>query len=537
LSFNRKRAIGYRMNEIINYIDLLDRSARLAGDRAALIDDAGSLTHSELAAQTNQLANTLIGKAFNPETPFAVLSPNTNLAMVSIIGGIKAGGAWSNLNLRSGAAVNADLLDRGHCQVLFFHSSIIDQIHEIDRVVNSLEYIICLDTEIQGYPSFAQFIAGAETTSVNIHLLSTQVGFQGSTGGTTGAPKITQAGQAFVTCCALGFMTMLTEFDIDRPPINLAVAPITHAGGFVALSSLAFGGTVMMMATTDPEAILLNIQQHQISLIFLPPTLTYVLMNHPQCSKTDFSSLRYLVSAAAPFAVEKIARAHEVFGPVICQAYGQTESGFPLTFMSPSAMTSALQDEVLSARLHSVGRPTIVAGEMEVVDEDGQLLGPDEMGEIAIHGPMVMHRYLNDPEATAAIQTNGWQHTGDLGYRDKDGFIYINDRKRDLIISGGFNVFPLDVEQALLKHPAVQDCAVIGVPDDKWGEAVKAVVELAPGQSVSDSELIAICKENLGSVMAPKSIDFIAELPRSPVGKVLKRELRKSYWRDVKQAI
>jgi acyl-CoA synthetase (AMP-forming)/AMP-acid ligase II len=164
------------------------------------------------------------------------------------------------------------------------------------------------------------------------------------------------------------------------------------------------------------------------------------------------------------------------------------------------------------------------------MDDEGHLLGPDQVGEIVVQGPTTMLRYIGDAAATATVQAGGWQHTGDLGFRDKDGFVYLNDRKRDLIISGGFNVFPLQVEQVLNRHPAVQDCAVIGVPDDKWGEAVKAVVELVPGQVVTADELMAMCKAELGSVMAPKSVDFIDALPRSPVGKVLKRTLREPYW-------
>jgi len=163
------------------------------------------------------------------------------------------------------------------------------------------------------------------------------------------------------------------------------------------------------------------------------------------------------------------------------------------------------------------------------MDENGAILPPGQVGEIVVKAPMVMFSYINDPDATADIKKFGWQHTGDLAYRDEDGYVYVTDRKRDLIISGGFNIFPIEVEQVLLTHGAVQDCAVIGVPDEKWGEAVKAVVELAPGKSAKEEELIRLCKDALGSVKAPKSIDFIAQLPRSAVGKVLKRELRKQY--------
>ncbi|MEH6476292.1 MAG: AMP-binding protein [Sneathiella sp.] len=516
----------------LNYTDILDRAVKVAGARPALKDNTGAMTHAELATFTNKMANALIERNFLPEAPFAVLSPNTNMALAAVIGGLRAGGAWSNVNLRSGVEINTNVLKRGGCTALFFHSSVAEQVPQIIEGADTIKLAICLDADIPGFSSLASFIDAATDMPVNIHIPIGGVGFQGSTGGTTGEPKITQGGQDFLAWDAIGFMTTFTEFDIETPPVSLAVAPITHAGGIVAMAALAFGGTVVMMSTADPELILENVEKHKVSLLFLPPTIIYVLMNHPKCAGTDFSSLRYLIAAAAPFAVEKIARAHDMFGPVICQSYGQTESGFPLTFMSPKAVRAALKDEALAPRLKSVGLPTANISAIEIMNEEGDILGPDTVGEIVLKGPTVMYRYLNDPEATAAVQKGGWQHTGDLGYRDRDGFIYINDRKRDLIISGGFNVFPLEVEQVLALHPAVQDCAVIGVPDEKWGEAVKAVVERAPGLAVTEAELIDLCKNKLGSVMAPKSVDFIETLPRSAVGKVLKRDLRTTYWQQ-----
>ena len=513
----------------INYVDLFDRAARLSAGRTALIDGSGSLTYAELSVLTNRLANALLARGFPKSTPFAILSPNASFALAAVIGGLKAGGAWSNINLRNALSTNIDILKRGGCQVLFFHSSVAAQLEEIRSEVPMLRSLVCVDRETETYPSLATFCRDAGNTPVSVHMDATDVQFQGSTGGTTGAPKITQGGPAFAAQCAVAFMT---EMHFDEPPVNLAVAPITHAAGFIALTTLAMGGTVVLMAHADQAEILKNIERHRVSMLFLPPTLIYMLMNHADAKRTDFSSLRYLMSAAAPFAAEKIAGAHALFGPCVCQCYGQTESGMPLTFMSPAHMTEALKNPEHAGRLRSAGLPTTMVSGFEVMDENGELLPPGKVGELVVRGPTVMLRYIGDPDATAAIKQYGWQHTGDVGYRDADGFIYISDRKRDLIISGGFNVFPLEVEQVLTRHPAVQDCAVIGVPDEKWGEAVKAVVELAPGKTADEAELIALCKEALGSVMAPKSVEFIKELPRSAVGKVLKRELRERYWKN-----
>jgi fatty-acyl-CoA synthase len=514
----------------LDYIDLLDRAGRLGPDRAALSDDGGSISHAQLATLTHRFANALLARGFAPSAPYAILSPNNSLAMVALLGGMRAGGAWSNINLRSGGAINADLLHRGGCVALFFHSSTLDQVREIAAHAPAIKTFVCLDQEIEGHPSLQQFVEHASEQPVHVRLAAEATAFQGSTGGTTGAPKITQASAGFTAWNMIGFISVFSDFDTDSTPVNLAVAPITHAGGFIAMATLSMGGEVVLMATAELGAILAAIEKHKVSLLFLPPTLIYMLMNHPQCKSTDFSSLRYLMSAAAPLVSEKIIQAHAIFGPVICQSLGQTESGFPLTFMSKKAVTEAVQNPALVQRLRSVGRPTVNVIGIEVMDDEGKLLGPDEVGEIVVKGPTVMLRYLNDPQASAAIKKDGWQLTGDVGYRDQDGFIYLSDRKRDLIISGGFNVFPLQVEEVLNQHPAVQDCAVIGVPDDKWGEAVKAVIELAPGRQVSAQELIDLCKEKLGGVMSPKSVDFVEQLPRSAVGKVLKRSLRAPYW-------
>jgi acyl-CoA synthetase (AMP-forming)/AMP-acid ligase II len=198
--------------------------------------------------------------------------------------------------------------------------------------------------------------------------------------------------------------------------------------------------------------------------------------------------------------------------------------------MSPAEMAQAARDPAFRHRLLSCGRPTVIVEDMGVMDESGRLLGANEAGEVVLRGPTVMTGYLDDEAASAEIRQFGWHHTGDIGKFDQDGYFYITDRKRDLIISGGFNIFPFEVESALMKHPAVQDCAVIGVPDEKWGEAVKACVQLKPGASISAEALIAWAKEGVGSMKAPKSVDFIDSLPRSPVGKVLKRDLRLPYW-------
>ncbi len=518
----------------MHVIHLFDRGARLNPDGLMLRGAGGEFTYRDGASLTIRIARALIAGDFRPETPFAVFSPNVGPAMLAILGGLRAAGAWCNVNLRNGVEANIDVLSRGLCKVLFFHSSTADMVREMLAKVKTIELAVCLDAASEFGPSLAQFVDGQADAPLDMAYDARATGFQGSTGGTTGLPKITRSPADFLTVNTLGWMA---AWHFDTPPVNLAVAPITHAAGMIAIAQFPLGGTVVMMDKVDLGELLANIARYKVTTLFLPPTIIYMLLAHPDARKTDFSSLRYVISAAAPIAPQKIVEGIEVFGPVMAQSFGQTEAGFPLTWMSPAETVAAARDPRLQHRLLSCGRPTLNVEAIEFMDEQGRLLPAGEKGEMVVRGPTVMHGYLNDEKASAEARRFGWHHSGDVGYRDADGYIYIVDRIRDMVVSGGFNIFPFEIEQVLMKHPAVQDCAVIGVPDEKWGEAVKAVVLLAPGAKANEEELIAFAKTELGGMKAPKSVEFWPDLPRSAVGKVLKREIRARFWAGRERAV
>jgi acyl-CoA synthetase (AMP-forming)/AMP-acid ligase II len=306
---------------------------------------------------------------------------------------------------------------------------------------------------------------------------------------------------------------------------------MTHTAGLLSIPVTSRGGTVIVLPKPDPALMLGAIARHRVTEIFLPPTVIYRLLDIPDLNmKVDFSSLKYFMYGAAPMSVDKLKQAIDVFGPVMTGGYGQTEAPGAISTLPPS---EHFQGGKLASdeRLSSVGRPNPLA-HVEIMNDENQILARGESGEICVRGDLVMKGYYKDPVKTADTIIDGWLHTGDVGHIDEEGFLHITDRKKDMIISGGFNVYPSQVEQVIWSHPAVQDCAVIGVPDEKWGEAVKAVVELNAGQMVLADELIALCKGKLGSVMAPKTVDFVAQLPRSAAGKVLKKDLRAQYWKD-----
>jgi acyl-CoA synthetase (AMP-forming)/AMP-acid ligase II len=296
------------------------------------------------------------------------------------------------------------------------------------------------------------------------------------------------------------------------------------AGSVLGLLGLNRGARTVILRETAPAEILRLIPSERVTVTFLVPALLLFMLQTPGCQEVDFSSLRRIVYGASPIAVDVLRAALTTFTCDFCHLYGLTETTGVVTCLPPEE--HALTD---SPRLRSCGKPLSNA-EIRVVDPDDVELRPGYVGEIVVRSPQNMHGYWNRPEATAATIRDDWLHTGDAGYVDADGYLYIHDRVKDMIISGGENVYPAEVENVLFGHPAVADAAVIGVPDPRWGEAVKAVVVLQATSPATEAELIAYCRERIAHYKAPKSVDFVASLPRNPSGKVLKRVLRAPYW-------
>ena len=330
-------------------------------------------------------------------------------------------------------------------------------------------------------------------------------------------------------------LMMAAHYGSEDAIVNLAAAPMTHTAGLLSLAATARGGTVVVLPKANPEAVLDAIEQYGVTDLFLPPTVIYRLLEVLQESPRELSSLRYVIYGAAPMSVEKLRQALTAIGPVMMELYGQMEAPASVTFLRPDEhfVDGAIAPD---ARLSSCGRPYPLV-EVEVRDDDGTALPPGTPGEICVRGDLVMKGYYKNPEQTRLAIRDGWLHTGDIGLFDDEGYLHLTDRRRDLIISGGFNVYPSEVEQVIWGHPAVRDCAVVGSPHPDWGEAVTAVVELNENCSVTEQELIALCKQELGSIRAPKAVHLVPSLPRSVNGKVLKKTIREAFWRDEKTKI
>ena len=505
-------------------IDWFDAGARAHPGRVCLDDGLIRLAYRDVEAATHQGAHAIVA-AVGADAAIGLLSPNHPLALLAALATFRSGATYVPLNARDSVADCGWFLEFTGCELLFYHSSFEAALPALRAAAPRLRVFVCIDRDGVAAPSLAAWSAPHPVSGAGVRRGPDAVATIKSTGGTTGRPK----GVLQTHRC---LEAMYRSFDACLPavaePVHLLVAPFTHAAGALAYALMSHGARHVFAGSSDPGAILAAIERERVTHLFLPPTVVYRLLAHPDAAHRDYASLACFLYAAAPMSVDKLREAMRVFGPVMAQCFGQAEAPMILTYLSAREHVEALAPG-LAHRLASAGRAT-PGVELAIVDDDDRRLPTGKDGEIVARGDLVMAGYHRDAEASAQATRSGWHHTGDIGRIDADGYLTIVDRKKDMIISGGFNVYPGEVERALWSHPAVQDCAVIGVPSDEWGEAVKAIVELKPGASATEAELLAHCRPVLGGVRTPKSIEIWTELPRSNVGKVLKRDIRARYW-------
>lgn len=513
-------------------IDYFDRGVALDPERVCLKDSDISRSYADVQERNYRIANSLIRLGIKPRSKGAVFSSNAVPAFECCLGLLRAGVVWVPLNAKNEVKENAYILDNCDVELLFYHSSYESKIEEFASLCPQIRHYICIDKAGGRGLYLEDWIDGEASTDPDIPGDHDTLASIFSSGGTTGLPKgvlwPNRVWDAMVTA-------FYTTMPVKKPPIHLVVAPMSHAAGVLAIFSMANGGTQVILPQFDAEKVAETIQNEGVTHLFLPPTAIYMLLASPGVNKYDYSSLEHFIYAAAPMSVDKLKECLNVFGPVMTQSFGQAEAPMFCTYLSPEDHL-VIGSNTKEKRLASCGRQTLQM-RVAIMDDDGNILPPNERGEIVVNGNLVMMGYYKNPEATEEVSTFGWHHTGDIGYKDEDGYVYIVDRKKDMIITGGFNVYPSEIEQVIWGHPAVQDCAVIGAPDEKWGEAVKAVIELKPGCKLEAEEIISLCKKTLGSVKSPKSVEFWTSLPRTPVGKVRKKDIRASFWTKKDRAI
>ncbi|MFB6446302.1 AMP-binding protein [Bradyrhizobium tunisiense] len=503
----------------MRFIDYLDKGASLGVNAPCLTMDGRDLGYGEVQRLSYRIARGLDRSGIAPGDKVAILSGNDPVAFACVFGISRAGAVWCPINPRNEAAENKFILDGFDCSLLLFHSSFAPMVEAVRPELPKLRTLVCLDTELPFAPSFEKWLAGLADEPYQRETIDDLAMIPG-TGGTTGKPKgVMLSGRNIETMTALTLM----GYPFKGRPVYLALAPLTHAAGVLCFPIMTLGGRIVIMNHPDVGEFLNLIARYGVTHTFLPPTVIYMLLDHPGLDRAKLGSLQCFWYGAAPISALRLAEALQRIGPM-AQLFGQTEAPMMISMMAPSEHYNA-DGTIAMQRLASAGRisPLVQAG---IMDGDGHLLPSGARGEIVVRGSLVMDGYYKNPQATAEASVHGWHHTGDIGYIDDDGYLYIVDRAKDMIITGGFNVYSIEVENALRSHEAVQDCAVIGLADEKWGERIVAVVQPRAGRQIDTAALAAFVKAQIGSVKTPKQIEVWADLPRSKVGKVLKPDIR-----------
>ncbi len=508
--------------------DVLRVHARERPDAVAFTFGAEELTFGQLDAGSNRVAQGLAALGVGKGDRVAYLGKNHPLYFEALLGAAKLGAVMVPVNWRLAPPEVAYILADSTAKIVF--------VGEGFGAMVAGTPTIGIDAPGESEVDYRSWRDRFPAADPQVPLTAGDDFLQLYTSGTTGRPK----GAVMTNGSILASRDARADADAMRPwqepvegDVTLLAMPCFHISGTgTGLGTIVAGSNSIVLPEYDPTQALDLIERYGISKIFMVPAAIRILLDHPRVDSVDFSRLKFITYGASPIPLELMKEAMDRIGCGFVQMYGMTETSGTIVALDP-------EDHVPegSERMRSVG--TALAGvELKIIDEAGRTLPPGEVGEIATRSSKNMRGYWNKPEATAeTIDSDGWLRTGDAGYLDADGYLFIRDRVKDMIISGGENVYPAEVENALHAHPAVREAAVIGVPDEKWGEAVKACVVLKPGESLTEAEVIAHARRHIAGYKCPKSVDFIPALPRNPSGKVLRRELRAPYWEGKDRAV
>ncbi len=520
----------------MNLSMLLTKIARILPDKPAFIHGARQLTYAQFNARVNRLANAFQRLGLKPGENVAILQYNYPETYESLFACFKSGLGAVPINFRLHPKEMAFIIDHSESRAVVLSPEFNDAIIEVRDRIPNVRHLITLDDaagELIDYESLLDETADAFT---DVEVSPDDLAWLFYTSGTTGMPK-----GAMLTHRNLLAMTMNFYADIapgfTSSDVILHAAPLSHGSGLYGLPNIGKGATSVILDSKsfDPELVFQTIEKYRVTNMFTAPTMIKMLIDHPAVDRYDLSSLRSLNYGGAPMLVEDLKKAIEKLGPCLVQLFGQGESPMTISYLPHWAhKTDGSPEEI--KRLGSAGfARTDVA--VKIFDKEDNELPPGRIGEIVTCSDLVMKGYWKNPDTTADTIKNGWLHTGDVGYLDENGYLFIMDRSKDMIISGGENIYPREIEEVLVRHPAVGEVSVIGVPDSKWGEAIKAVVSLNTDKTATEQELIDFCKDNIASYKKPKSVDFVDELPKSNYGKILKRDLRAQYWQNQERKV
>lgn len=508
-------------------------------DKIAFKFEGDEISFRALDTHMNQVANGLLALGLKPNERVGYIGKNSHHYFEMLLGVSRAGGVTCPINWRLAAPEIAFILKDCGARIVFVGPEFLSTLRSIEADLPALKHIICMEPGegLGDAPLYIDWRNAQVDRDPGIERSFEDDAVQMYTSGTTGNPK----GAILTNANLLGMRERDRVLNIEKPvwnrwtsdDISLVAMPCFHIGGTAwGLTGLCNGATGVVMREFDPNAVLDFIDEHRISKLFMVPAAMKIVLDNPRARQVDYSPLKYMLYGASPIPLDLLRTAMEVFQCGFVQMYGMTETAGTIVALPPED-----HDPEGNERMRSAGK-ALDGVEVAILGEDGEPVPAGEVGEIAARTVMNMKGYWNLPEATASTLTgDGWLRTGDAGYMDEDGYIYIHDRVKDMIISGGENIYPAEVENAIYGHPKLADVAVIGIPDDKWGEAVKAIVVPKPGESISAEDVIAWSRERIAAYKCPKSVDIIDALPRNPSGKILRKDLRAPYWDNQTRAV
>ena len=509
--------------------DFLEYYARERPSQDFAIMGDRRISYAEANSLANQLAHAFIAAGLRKGDRVAYLSKNSLEYPLVYFGASKAGVVPVPLNYRLAPPEWAYMINDAQAKVMLCSEAFQAGVHGVRSALETVDRYLAIDAPSDaGWEAPQAWLAGQSDAPPHRDIREDDDVYQMYTSGTTGHPKGAVLNHAAVTAHLMQLSHTISLRPGDR---DLIVAPMYHAAAALTAFSVVYqNGALVIHEDFIPQDVVTALSEANIAVTTLVPAMIQACLVYvPDVAERAYETLKLIAYGASPIAEPTLRRAMEVFQCDFLQAYGMTELTAGATALSPADHVRALVSK--PELLLSAGRP-LIGTEVSIVDEDDRPLPHGAIGEIVVRGPQMMKGYWQLPDATAEALRGGWMHTGDAGVMDAEGFLYIQDRVKDMIVSGGENVYPRVVEDVLFAHSAIADAAVIGVPDPQWGESIKAIVVLREGASATAEDLIAFCHGKLGGFERPRSVEFAAELPRNASGKVLKRVLREPYWAD-----
>jgi acyl-CoA synthetase (AMP-forming)/AMP-acid ligase II len=508
----------------VNLRDITLRNARHHAGRAAVVFENRRCTHAEFASRAFRLANALLARGLR-RGRIAVLVPNCLEYLEIFCACESANLVIVNMNYRLSAKELIDICRDCEPSALIFHAQFKELAGELLRAVATSRMLVCIGGTDHGAEAYETIADGCPDTPPDVAIDDEDVAYLIYTSGTTGRPKGVMLSHAAIVESA---RCISHEGGARSDDVMLIVMPLFHIGARIEqLAFMILGASIVLHGGFDAAAILRSIAAERVTAAHLAPIMVQRLLDSPDLAATDKSRLRCIHYASAPMPVPTLRRAIGAFGPILTQIYGMTECIVASLLTPPQHNLEGSEGEM--KRLASAGQPFLGCS-IRIVRPDGGEAATGEVGEILVRSPGIMNGYWNNAAASLSTLRGGWMHTEDLGYVDADNFVFVVDRKKDMIISGGENIYSWEVEEALRSHPSVTEAAVIGVPDAEWGESVKAFVVTRDGVRASAEDLIAHCRSLIASYKKPRSVEFVDVLPRSFNGKIDKKALRAPFW-------